>query len=286
MKVNFDIIKPYVRFVRNLSLTHMSKLEPSYPYDARLFYTTDGNGTILADGVEYSMQKGALISINSGVKYHLKTPKDYVTYIAVNFDFTFANSNKKIPIHPANSSEYNRHQLIENITFSDASFFNKVLYIEQLPIIKKHLISMEKEYSTRFCLYELRLSSLMTNILVKCFRQATIHASSTDEKELADKIVVYIARNFHKKLSNEDIAKKFNYHPNYISSLIRNYTGLPLHQYIKHIRINNAKDLLMLSNKSISEVATDCGFYDAGHFIRCFKDIIGITPQQYRNYYL
>lgn len=44
--------------------------------------------------------------------------------------------------------------------------------------------------------------------------------------------------------------------------------------------------MLLIADKSISEVSADCGFYDSSHFIRCFKEIIGITPQQYRNYYL
>ena len=97
---------------------------------------------------------------------------------------------------------------------------------------------------------------------------------------------MYIGQNFNKKLSNEEIAREFNYHPNYVSSLIRDYTGLPLHQYIKNIRVTKAADMLLIADKSITEVSADCGFYDSSHFIRCFKEIIGITPQQYRNYYL
>lgn len=286
MKIEFNDIKPFVRFIRYLPLTKASKFEPSYPYDVRMFYATDGIGTIVADGVKYRMQKGSVIFINSGIEYHLESPESQITYLAVNFDYTFANHNKEIPIRPVISSEFDSRQLLENITFTDASAFNKVLYFEQLPIIEKQLVSMLKEYSVRLSIYKLKLSSMMADVLVKCFRQTTIHNSLNDGNEIANKIITYIGLNFHKKLTNKEIAKEFNYHPNYISSLVKDYTGLPLHQYIKDIRVTKATDMLLIHNKSVSEVATDCGFYNSGHFIRCFKDIIGITPQQYRNYYL
>ena len=286
MRIEFNNIKPYVRFVHKITLTKNSKFEHSYPYDARIFYTVDGNGTIIANGKKRHMKKGSIIFINSGNKYLLETPEDQVTYIAVNFDYTFANHNKNTPIQPAIYSSYDSRQLIDNTTFSNASVLNKDFYIEELPIIEKQLISMEKEYSTKLNFYELRLSSLITDILIKSIRYATTHNSLTDGKELSDKIVVYIMQNFNKKITNKEIAEKFNYHPNYVSSLIKDYTGLPLHQYIKNIRVTKTTDMLPIANKSISEIATNCGFYDSGHFIKCFKDIIGITPQQYRNYYL
>lgn len=286
MKIKFNAIKPYIRFVHFLTLNEKSKFEPSYPYDVRMFYAVDGDGIITANGIKYPMHKGSVIFINSGIKYHLETPENQVSYIAVNFDYTFANHKRHVPVKPANSADYDSRQLIENVTFSDASVFNKVLYLEYLPVIEKRLVSMEKEYSMRLSLYDLRLSSTMTDVLIKCFRQTTMHNSLTDGKELANKIITYIGQNFNKRLSNEEIAKVFNYHPNYVSSLIKDYTGIPLHQYIKNIRVTKAADMLLIADKSISEVSADCGFYDSSHFIRCFKDIIGITPQQYRNYYL
>ncbi|MBE7045768.1 MAG: helix-turn-helix transcriptional regulator, partial [Ruminococcaceae bacterium] len=39
------------------------------------------------------------------------------------------------------------------------------------------------------------------------------------------------------------------------------------------------------TEKSISEVAYLCGYYDTSHFIKSFRKIIGITPNEYRNKY-
>ena len=114
MEITFDSIKPYLRFVRYLTLTSDSVYYPSTPYDARLFYTTDGESVIEADGKPYTMRKNSLIIINSGVSYHLKTPKVSVSYISINFDFTYAQYDKKSPIPPDIIKCYNRTISIYN----------------------------------------------------------------------------------------------------------------------------------------------------------------------------
>ena len=52
--------------------------------------------------------------------------------------------------------------------------------------------------------------------------------------------------------------------------------------YITTIRINKARKLLSESNKTISDIAEECGFYDQSHFTKIFKRMRGITPGGYR----
>lgn len=286
MEILFNNIKPYVRFVRRYLVSTTSNTQPSLAYDARMFYTSAGEGVIKANGVKYQMKTGSVIIINSGVEYHLLVSEEPVNYIAINFDFTFANCNNKIPIVPATSDDYDSTKLLENINFFDADSFNRVTYIEYIPAIEKKLISMEKEFARKLNFYDLILSSAMTDVLVKCFRHTTMCHSFTDGNEVVNKIVTYIVENYNKNLTNKDIAKVFNYHPNYVSCLIKKYTRLSMHQYIKNIRVTKAADMLLIENKSIMQVANECGFFDSSHFIRSFKDVFGLTPQQYREYYL
>ena len=52
--------------------------------------------------------------------------------------------------------------------------------------------------------------------------------------------------------------------------------------YIRHARINRAKSLLESTDKPIMRIAASVGFSDANYFTRSFKEIVGITPKQYR----
>lgn len=285
MEISFSDIKPYLRFVRYMHLTPTTVYAPFVPYDARLFYVMDGAGVIEANGISYQMQKSSLIFINSGVEYHIISPEDSVSYLAVNFDFTFSSFNQKTPIHPAHVADFDSNKLVAHVKFSDASSFNEVFYLPAIPSIEPRLVSMELEFAQKLHMYELRLSAHMTDVLVRCFRHRATDGFGGADKETAGQIITYIQSAFHRPLSNKEIAEHFHYHPNYISALIKQYTGSPLHQYIKNIRISKAADLLASTDLAICEVALSCGFYDTSHLIRCFKDATGITPQQYRARY-
>ena len=47
-------------------------------------------------------------------------------------------------------------------------------------------------------------------------------------------------------------------------------------------RVEQAKKLLISTDKSITEVGAECGFSDTSYFISVFKRLTGITPKEYR----
>jgi AraC-like DNA-binding protein len=283
MEITFREIKPYLRFVRYVEMNDASRYAPVIPYDARLFYVLEGEGRIRVDGQAYPMRKNSLLFINSGVEYHMETPKGFVLYVAINFDLTFSQAEKKIPILPAAVKEYDNEKRIENVVFSDAPEFDRVFYVESMPSIEKKLVAMEKEYARKLNMYELKLSASMMDVFIQCYRCLKNNNTVLDDNELAARIIKYVSANFEKKLTNGDVARYFNYHPNYISFLVKQYTGYPLAQYIHQIRIAKATEMLSFTEKSLLEIADRCGYCDTSHFVRRFKQVTGLTPKEYRS---
>lgn len=79
-----------------------------------------------------------------------------------------------------------------------------------------------------------------------------------------------------KDMSNEICVSSFH--------MIRQFkkeVGLTPHQFQMQCRIRKAQKML-LSNRTIVEVALDTGFCDQSHFVRCFKKIVGMTPASYQ----
>ena len=59
-------------------------------------------------------------------------------------------------------------------------------------------------------------------------------------------------------------------------------TGYPTSTYILQVKLSNAKKLLSNENKTIGEIAAECGIYDVNYFSRVFKRHTGFTPTQFR----
>lgn len=60
-------------------------------------------------------------------------------------------------------------------------------------------------------------------------------------------------------------------------------TGKTPLDFIRHLKMEKACQLLNDRNKTISEVALMLGYYDRKYFTICFKEEFGITPSEYRN---
>ena len=54
-------------------------------------------------------------------------------------------------------------------------------------------------------------------------------------------------------------------------------------QYVKQYRIQKAAELLIASDRTISDIGGQCGFYDMSYFSKEFRKIYSCTPSEYRN---
>jgi AraC family transcriptional regulator, transcriptional activator of pobA len=70
--------------------------------------------------------------------------------------------------------------------------------------------------------------------------------------------------------------------PNYLSDLLSKYTGKTTQEHIHLQLVEQAKSLLLNTDKSISEVAYDLGFEHPSHFTKIFKAKTGVSPKDFR----
>jgi AraC-like DNA-binding protein len=79
------------------------------------------------------------------------------------------------------------------------------------------------------------------------------------------------------------LAGEVNLSPNYMSDLLKKETGMNAKDRIHHFLIEEAKNTLLGSNKSVSEIAYELGFEYPQYFSKLFKQKTGNTPQEFRN---
>ncbi|MCG8498981.1 MAG: response regulator [Firmicutes bacterium] len=92
----------------------------------------------------------------------------------------------------------------------------------------------------------------------------------------------YIQVRYFKDISLESVAKHVHMNSNYFSTLFKNETGENFIEYVTRVRIYNAKELLRDPNLKIYKVCTMVGYYSPKHFSKLFKNLVGVTPTQYR----
>lgn len=278
--MDFSEIKPFLRYVHYLPLDESSSYNEVIPYDNRCFFVWRGSGEIKIGEQLYQMSEGALLLIPSGVAYHILSPEKDVTYLAVNFDYTQSFGAHTKPIPPTEAVWYNPKFRLESPEFSDSSVLNSVLYLEGMHSLFGKFLNLEREYTKKLFHYEESISGIFMQILVECLRAAQ-HQKFIKSSETVEAVLSLIHEQYFRPLSNRTIADVFHLHPNYISSLIKNFTGMPLHQYLMRVRISKSVELLEQGRLSVGEIAQECGFCDIYHYSKAFRNVMGVPPSGY-----
>lgn len=92
----------------------------------------------------------------------------------------------------------------------------------------------------------------------------------------------FISNHYTDDISLEMVAENVHVSPYYLSHLFREELGITFIEYLTRTRVENAKRLLTNGRMSVSEVAREVGYDDAGYFSRVFKKLTGITPATYK----
>lgn len=100
---------------------------------------------------------------------------------------------------------------------------------------------------------------------------------------MMQKCRMYIQEHYQEDVSLESIAQFFHFNASYFSTLFKAHTNMNLIDYIISVRMDKAKQLLLQSNDSISNIAQKTGYKNVGYFIRTFKRINGFSPKKFRS---
>ena len=107
-------------------------------------------------------------------------------------------------------------------------------------------------------------------------------AAARPRNETIEQVCAYLAANYRQKFSLTEVAARFYLSPYYLSRLFRRVTGQSIVDYLNNRRIEAAQKLLETTELSISAIAEQTGFASAAHFRRVFREVMDISPLQYR----
>ena len=88
--------------------------------------------------------------------------------------------------------------------------------------------------------------------------------------------------NLDRNIRAQELADMVGYSVTYFTRRFREETGFGISDYVKAARIERAKILLETSEDSVQEISEKLGFTTRNYFTKCFREIAGMTPVEYR----
>lgn len=229
------------------------------------------------------------ISLNSYVKFYYNYARSYsiekdIIKKVINGDVEgLIDGAKKIPsVSSGNlSSHLIRHQ---------KNFFIKLETIVARASIEAGLdvdeiFSLEEMY-IRKCesLEDIdRIKNLQYHMIIDfADRVNKMNQYNQNNSLIVSQISKYIQNHISESIKTSDIANYLNKSRGRITTEFKNQTGINLSDFIRIKKIEEAEELLSRTNKSLVFISNYLGFSSQSHFCKVFKDIKGVTPDQYR----
>ena len=92
----------------------------------------------------------------------------------------------------------------------------------------------------------------------------------------------FIYNNFAFEITINDIAANVGVTPNYLSNIFQSISGISTKQFLISVRMERAKQLLVMSNEPIKDIGKKVGIKNALYFSGAFKKYSGLSPEKYR----
>ena len=275
--MNLYKLNPFIRYA-DIHLRHIIWYRNSVCYDCRLFYIKEGEGTLTVGGERFELNSGTAAFLPPGSVYRLDFEDGKkIEMVVINFDLTDECSEFENPIKTANEKNFDSGKV--NVCPCDAVFKTPII-VQDCGAVSESLAACADKFLVRDTFYREKASALLKLCLIKMIQK---NGQASASNNTVDSVRSYIHKNYNDPgLTNITVAKKFNYHPYYISSLFKSVAGMTMHKYIINYRIKMAKNMLVTTDLDIGTIAFETGFSSSSHFTKTFNAICHMPPTKYK----
>lgn len=224
------------------------------------------------DGSEMTLQKGDIALISGGV-VHGGSPKDCI-YECVVLDILGLLDTNKVC-----------RSMLDDLLSTDTVIVGKYQHGCEINRLADRMFeAMEKEYLG----YELTVKGLLLQILGELVKSRLYSGSENTKTDYSKRTrqlkssLRFIHTNYNRAVTLTELANEAGMSPKYFCRFFKEMVNRTPIDYLNFYRIERACQSLTSSEKSITEIALDCGFGDLSYFIKTFKKHKGLSPKQYQ----
>ena len=244
----------------------------------QLWYTVSGSYVHTVNGERQTHTAGSLALIFPYTIHSVDTALSDLENLRVIRISIFEDLHSKniMPYRPIsyNSSAFDKFILSPTITLSGKEK-------EQTDTLFEDILS---EFNRH---YEMNKSAIFLNIS-KAFELLIQKTGTTinpqklirayEQHELIYEITDLISKNFNQNIPLPQLAEQAFMSKNSFSSKFKDCTGQNFLSFYNKVKMAQAIRLLRLTNKTLPEIAEECGFYDSAHLSHAMKSALGTSP--------
>lgn len=249
------------------SIKYKNSLDfPSHLHDdIELVYIIKGNGFAYCDAQQYKLKEGSFFIAfpNQIHSYKGFDKDDFLVFSAI--------------IKPSLLLQYEQ-DFLECIPKCNLYNYPKNDPDNLLAIINYFM----NEFDT--CSHDI-LQDYLTIIFGKILKHYSLHKRTVANDSISE-ILTYCNKHYTEQISVSSIAKALNISESYISYIFNKRLFIHFCEYINSLRVSEAKNMLLFSKESITNIASSTGFNTLRTFNRVFYKQMGKTPSQYRKDFL
>jgi len=239
-------------------------------------YYLCGNSAVMIDGDVFVATEGDITVVNPFELHSNVNIEDYngeyiLLMIGLDFLKEFAPGGLDL-----------RHLLISKGKKIDR-------FIREDKRLSTIMLRIDEELSEKKENYKLIVYSLVTELFALLLREHTDKESRNTELSRSGKTAELIApalsaiyENYSKQMSLDELASLCNISKYHFSRIFKEEMKMTVVKYLTEYRIALAEVMLKEGEKSVDQIARECGFSDISYFYRCFKRIKGISPKKAR----
>lgn len=142
----------------------------------------------------------------------------------------------------------------------------------------KHYMTLNEEAPDLIDVSRIRCAALID------FSESLTNKSISDKQQMYNSILHYVDNHLYSKLKVSDIANYLNISGSHLRSVFKKYSDISLQSYILKAKIKEGQ-LLLQRGVPVGEVAKLLHFYDTTHFLKTFKQYVGISSNEYLTKY-
>jgi len=270
----FEVIEHEEKYPAKVFVTSIEHSTFHWHYDYELILVLKGSLIVNASPKISVLRSGDIILLNSKAVHELQctTEENLCLFIQINENlFKDSKDDNKSYYFYLNSALKDKRP--KNGYMSYATIAAKIGLENQ-----KEEIS--NSYRVKALIY-MFIADLFEYALYDVYQRA-VDLKKVEHTELLMRIIDFIKQNCKKDTVLDELNERLGVSEKSVYRFLKRNIGMSPKDLVLSSKIEASKYMLKFSNKSISFIADDCGFYSESTFYRAFKKELGVTPAEYR----